>query len=97
MTNPKPLEIEPLVDCDTLYAKGHIDPGEFVAEAAMHYTDWTKEECKVAEKHVVHCLGRIVPVRDQATWGCDYHVYFNQEKKRGAFPMTYIDPWRMER
>ena len=91
--NDEPFEVEPLAESSAFYAKGHIDPGKFIEQIAARYMGWDEEECKRAEKDVVHCLGRFVPLlpHQRYSFNFDYFVYFDQEKKRGAFPMTYVD------
>jgi len=89
-THIESFEIEHLTDSYTYYTKGHIDADEFLqAVAELNMTD----VAGLGDAKVVHCLARYVPLlpHQRDMFNFDYFVYFDQEKGRGAFPMTYVD------
>lgn len=78
------------LDGSTCYTKGHVDKQKFIEAMALE-SGISIEDLGIKLEEVKHTLARIMPVRDPQAWGADYFVYFNQEKKRGAFPATYVD------
>jgi len=89
-THIESIESDYFAHSRTYYIKGHIDANEFLqAIAELNMTD----VAGLGKARVVHCLARYVPLlphqRDE--YNFDYFVYFDQEKGRGAFPMTYVD------
>ena len=76
-------------DGSTCYTKGHVDKQKFIEAMALE-SGVSIEDFDI--KEVKHTLARIVPVPPGKyhPYGFDFFVYFNQEKKRGAFPVTCI-------
>ena len=84
------FEIEHLIDSSTYYTKGHVDANEFREEIAGQFGI---DRAALDDCRVVHCLARFVPLlpHQRNSFNFDYFVYFDQEKGRGAFSMTYAD------
>ncbi len=93
MINPthiESFETSLIADSYTYYIKGHVDADEFLQGIAeLNRTD----VAGLGDARVVHCLARFVPLlpHQRNMFDFDYFVYFDQEKGRGAFPMTYVD------
>ncbi len=80
-------------DGSTCYTKGHVDKQEFIEAMAIE-SGMSTEELDIELEDIKHTLARCVPVpggkHGHQAYGFDFFVYFNQERKRGAFPVTYV-------
>ena len=92
MINPTHIESfeHPFTDIRTYYIKGYVDADEFLQAVAEENM---ADIADLGGVRVVHCLARLVPLlpHQRNTFDFDYFVYLDQEKGRGAFPMTYVD------